>query len=366
MANAQHRARHALSNLLPTLSPWTAAVLFSPYRVADDLPELTEAELYEIFAMRLGPLLLQYLATHETAVPTEQITRLRTYQAMGELRTKALVVEAKQATEILTENGIRFAISKGPGIACHYPSPELRPYSDIDLLLRADDFARARRLLGEVGWQVNPERREQRDYFERQCREAVNLERGDLGRIDLHHHIPPWIWTSKMSTDELIDRAGVAKVDAHELPLLDAVDNFVISCLHIVSDRSEPGRSLMVWRDIIELGRAVDVDRVADRADDVELLGWIGAVVNSLPEDVRPFAVPSDWHDAAIHHPRRLLLTLNNEAGDKPIRRHLARLPAWPNGAMYVAGVAFPSGEFLDSHVRGSMKLLRWVTNKRG
>jgi hypothetical protein len=366
MANAQQRARHSLSHLLPPLSPWDAAVLFWPYRMVVDPPELTEAEMYDIFGMRLGPLLLDYLSTHDSGLAAEELARLRTYQSMGELRTKALLAEASRATDILTRNRIRFAVSKGPGIARHYRSPRLRPYGDIDILLRSQDFDRARALLGDAGWQVDPERREQRDYFERRCREAVNLERGDLGRIDLHHHIPPWIWTSQMSTDQLVERASVCTVDGHEFPLLDKLDNFIICCLHIVSDRSEPGRSLMVWRDIIELGRVVEVDRISERADDVELLGWIGAVVNSLPEDVRPFRVPDAWSDAPIHHPRRLLLTLNNGASDKPIRRHLARLPVVPNGAMYVAGVAFPSSEFLDTHVQGSMKLLRWVTNKRG
>jgi hypothetical protein len=366
MANAQQRARAALVALLPQLRPWTATVLFAPYRRPVELPELCEDEFDDIIGARVGPLLLDYLDTHDATVPEYMREFLPTHQAMGELRIEALVREAEQAAGIFTENGIRFAVSKGPGIAAHYPHRRLRPYGDIDFLLPERDFARARRLLERAGWQADLARREQRDYFIRLCREAVNLEHGDLGRIDLHHHVPPWLWGLGLPIEDLIGRATHGTRCGVNLPVLDAVDNFLISCLHIVSDRSEPGRSLIVWRDIVELGRVIDVAEMTARAEAAGLAGWVGAVVTSLPDDVRPFDVPQSWLGAEIEHPRRVLALLNGGAEGRPIKRHLARLPAFPNGALYAVGVTFPDSEFLAAHVHGSMKLLRWITNKRG
>ncbi len=366
MANAQQRARAALVALLPRLQPWTSTVLFAPYRAAADLPELCQDEFDDIIGARLGPLLLDYLRGHDLPVPEPMREFLPTHVAMGELRIDALVREADQVTRILTDNGIRFAVSKGPGIAAHYPHPRLRPFGDIDLLLPERDFARARTLLERAGWQADLTRREQRDYFIRQCREAVNLEHGDLGRVDLHHHVPPWLWGLALPIEDLIGRAKPGTYHGVDLPVLDAVDNFLISCLHIVSDRSEPGRSLIVWRDIVELGRVIDVAEMAARAESAGLAGWVGAVVTSLPDDVRPFDVPESWLAADIDHPRRVLALLNGGADGHPIKRHLARLPAVPNGVLYAVGVTFPDSEFLAAHVHGSMKLLRWITNKRG
>ena len=374
MANAQRRAHAALSALLPPISPWVEAALFAPYRMPGALPELGTDELDDILALRLGPLLLNLLEQVERdgrlqadlpGAGAEVIETLRSYRVLGELRTRALLAKARHAANLLESHGITLAVSKGPGIARHYPDPRLRPYHDIDLLVPERHFATARTLLADHGWASAPQRREQRQYFERLCREAVNLELGELGRVDIHHHIPPWLWGSQLTTETLIERAEPVSTAGYRFPVLDAVDNFIVSCLHIVSDRSEPGRSLVVWRDIIELGRVAGVDAIGARGHRLGLLGWIGAVVNSLPADVRPFPVPARWAVARIDHPRRLSVMLNHGDPGRPIRRHLARLPAVPNAVAYAAGVTIPSHEFLDSHVDGSLKLLRWVSNRR-
>ncbi|HZZ97924.1 MAG TPA: nucleotidyltransferase family protein [Jatrophihabitantaceae bacterium] len=366
MAHAQQQAHAALVALMPRLRPWTSTVLFAPYRAALDLPELSADEFDDIIGARLGPLLLDYVRAHDADIPAELAEFLPIHQAMGELRIEALVREAEQAARIFTANGIEFAVSKGPGIAAHYPHRRLRPFGDIDFLLPERDFARAFGLLEQAGWQADLARREQRDYFIRRCREAVNLEHGDLGRIDLHHHVPPWLWGLALPTEDLVGRSAQGTSCGVNLPVLDAVDNFLISCLHIVSDRSEPGRSLIVWRDIVELGRVIDVAEMTARAEAAGLAGWVGAVLTSLPADVRPFDVPQSWLTAEIGYPRRVLALLNGGAEGHPIKRHLARLPAFPNGVLYAVGVTFPDSEFLAAHVHGSMKLLRWITNKRG
>jgi hypothetical protein len=366
MSNAQLRARAALASLLPRMGAWTATVLFSPYRQPPELGTLAEDELDEMIGSRLGPLLLDYLHTHDTEVPDAVRRFLSTAQAVGQLRVQAIVQAAGEVAAMCRENGIRFVITKGPGIAAHYPDPTLRPFGDVDFLVAERDFPRARALLEADGWHPNEQRREQRRYFERLCREAVNLELGDLGRVDLHHRVPPWLWGQDLGVGRLIDRADAGCYDGVELPVLDAIDNFLVSCLHIVSDRSEPGQSLLVWRDIVELGRVIDIDETARRAAAAGLLGWVGAVVAGLPADVRPFPVPEKWLATPIPHPRRVVALVQGAIDHRPIKGHLARLPIVPNGMLYAAGVAFPDRRFLAANVSGSMKLARWITNRRG
>lgn len=368
MGNAQQRAHAALSGLLPALEPWFEAAVFAPYRRPGDLPALSEDDLEELLGLRLGPLVLDLLDADpllaDRAGPAA-LARLREHRVLEQLRIAAMLEDARRATDLLTAAGIPFAVAKGPGIATHYAHPGSRPYGDVDLLLPDRDFARARALLADDGWGTDPDRREQHVWFERLCREAVNLEHGAFGRVDLHHHVPPWLWGTALRTDDLIGRAVPRTHAGHTFPVLDAVDNFLVCSLHIVSDRSQPGQSLLVWRDIIELGRALGPDPIAARARPLGLLGWIGAVVASLPVDVAPFAVPGDWLDAPIEHPRRVTIMVNDGNPGRPIRRHLARLPVVPNALLYAGGVTFPSQEFLETHVRGSLKLLRWISNRR-
>jgi len=342
------------------MSDWTFDLVFDTSRGPQDL---TSAEdLSAALSQRLGPMLLARARDEQATLPPGLAEEIAVHSAMLQLRSRALVKEAASAIAALNEHGIECVVSKGPGIAAAYRSPAARTFGDIDVLVVPEDFVRSREILSGLGWERDSCVDEQRQYFERRCREAVNLRKGATGSLDLHHHVPPWLWGQRLTVEGLLARANrLLLEDGVELPVVDPVDNFLIACLHIVSDRSRPGQSLHVWRDIIELGRRVDVAEVAERAAPARLLGWVAAVIESIPPEARPFEVPSEWAVAAIPHPRRLRQILQSDDRASDVTRHAARLPSVPNGVAYLAGVIVPSREFLEENVDGSFKHLRWT-----
>ncbi len=99
----------------------------------------------------------------------------------------------------MSERGIPFAISKGPGIALAYPNANERPFGDIDVLVPKRHFLSAQRLLASHAYTKDIRNVTPWSWFDRRCQEAVNMRGPDGGSIDLHHHVPPWLWASTCS-----------------------------------------------------------------------------------------------------------------------------------------------------------------------
>jgi hypothetical protein len=100
-----------------------------------------------------------------------------TVAAQAAARRLAAVVERLRGA------GVEPLLAKGWAIARHYPEPGLRPYSDIDLIVRPEERDRARRALAAlppagppVDWHVGTERLDSRSFEELAVRsEAVAL-----------------------------------------------------------------------------------------------------------------------------------------------------------------------------------------------
>src|SRR5260221_13337986 len=107
----------------------------------------------------------------------------------------------------LQQKGIRSVITKGPGIARTYPAVGLRPFRDIDILVEPTRFGEAVSVLGSVGFNEPSELMRPRAYYYTRCLEAVTLVRNDGIAVDLHHHIPPWIWGRGLPANRVIERA---------------------------------------------------------------------------------------------------------------------------------------------------------------
>lgn len=89
---------------------------------------------------------------------------------------------AKLVDEALTSARVRYAIYKGPAVARHYPSPTMRAYSDIDVLINRRDVGRADAALRAAGlsggWEGVPD-----IYAE------AGYHLGGMGSVDLHWHV---------------------------------------------------------------------------------------------------------------------------------------------------------------------------------
>jgi len=351
--SAQLRAAQSLQDLYPAVGPWTAAALWHGLAPeAAPVPTTPiDSELDAIVGQRLAPLMLRYLVQSKAEIPATAMKSLRDSAFVWASMSHAVIASGVKVIERLEGAGFPVAVSKGPGIASVYPNAMDRPYSDIDLLVARRDFAAVLALLSADGWYEQVRNRQPRKYFYRFCREAVNLVRESGESIDVHHHVPPWLWAIDFDPASLVGHAVATSVgQGIELPCLTPSDNLLVSALHIVSDKNQPGRTLIVWRDLAQLAHAVEPAHAARRAAEVGLAVWLRAVLLGLPSAVRPqplIEALGQHTTAQLQHPRRLEALLERPPeGYRVIRSQLMRLPVL-NGVAFIAGMTFPSREFL-------------------
>nr|WP_231126520.1 nucleotidyltransferase family protein [Motilibacter aurantiacus] len=339
-----------LQGLYPALGPWTSAALWHGITKPELPTAPLEQDLGQIRAQRLTPLLLRLCDERGWPLTEEQRGALEVEAFMWETLSTSARSAGRAVLGMLEAAGIPAAVTKGPGIAAHYEPPLLRPYTDVDLLVRPRDFDRSMRLLAREGYRPAEASRQPWPYFDRWCREGVNLTGPAGERVDVHHHVPPWHWSRRLDAASLLGRAQAPR--SQGMPLVPAEDNLLVAALHLVTDRNRAGRSLLIWRDVVQLGSSVDPGSAVARAREVRLDGWLRHVLLALPEEVRPTALLQRLEDGPLSPlpaAGRLAVLLS------PVPAHLGarssqalRLPV-PAAAWCLAGALLPSRSFLHA-----------------
>ena len=102
----------------------------------------------------ISPLLSYHIDTElkDVKAPVEVTRELWMDRMRTARRTATLLRAANRAVRPLSLNGIPFAPLKGAAfVGSIYPSPDLRRFSDIDILVPREDYARVGRILGAAG-----------------------------------------------------------------------------------------------------------------------------------------------------------------------------------------------------------------------
>lgn len=338
--------RRTLPSLLPSLGPATRYAMFADVGGSECLPTAQDwrRDLPVITSQRLAGAALRSGASRN--VPGDVLTALRD-SSFASTEIAALTSRrSAPALLALQSAGIPFLIIKGPSLSEREGGLGSRPYSDIDVLVRVTEFRRALDVLAAEGFSEDAESRPPREYFNYLCREAVNLRDSRGGSVDLHHRVSPWLWSSRLTLDELMRWAAPGNVAGVHAPFASDIDNLLIGALHIVSDQGAPGASLRTWRDVALLWERLDKDEVLRRAEYCLLTAWLAWILGSLPLGTVNLAPLDGKVPRPIHAKVRLrmLLWLGGPSG-----RHVGlifRLPL--RGAIaYAAGMVVPNKEFL-------------------
>ncbi|HEY4929207.1 MAG TPA: nucleotidyltransferase family protein [Acidimicrobiales bacterium] len=317
----------------------------------------------EVIGHGLAGVARRLIHERSLTVPPD-ITRAIQEAQFEELTMSALAVNRSQAgLAALEAAGVHYAVTKGPGIAILGRAVSDRPYVDLDVVVDPADFGEARNVLARGGFTEREETRQPWSTFDRHCREAVNLRTPIGGSIDLHHRVSPWFWSGELSRAVLaasVPRTGVFGV---ELPLASPVHNLLACALHVVSDKGRPGQTVRVWRDLVVLVAACDVDEVVQAAAATGLVEWLAWILGCLPVDVRPRELMAklDGQAGDVRGRFRLTKLMPPGIGANPLLGHAFRLPV-PNAALYVAGMLMPSPTFLRHRYpdRGQRYLTWW------
>lgn len=351
-----------LAGLYPRMGPWTSAALWFGLWDQPPPPTPIEPELPTITRQRLGPLLVRYLrANAPGALRSEASEAAGTaFRLTG--HSQRILLSGAQISARLRQNGISNAVVKGPAIAAVYPALQDRPYLDLDVYVAPADFAAALGLCREWGLQESLASRLPREFMVRACREGVNLSDADGTSVDLHHHVPPWLWGQRLRTRDVVARAGPRIFAGQELYCASVEDNLLIASLHLVSDKNHPGATLIIWRDVVQLAQVVDGARFSSLARAAGLSGWVAAALAQVPAAVRPDALIAACEATAdgIPHPHRLRRLV--EAGTWPgvLESQMLRLPV-ARGLAFALGMTVPEREFLRRNVGdGPFPIVRW------
>jgi hypothetical protein len=266
---------------------------------------------------------------------------------------------------VLRGSGLDHRALKGAAVAhLDYPDPALRSFADVDLLVRADEWDDAIRVLQDAGWERSFA--EPRPGFERRFVKGMVLTRPDDGSIELDLHrtlaLGPFGLTVRL--EDLWADCEVLRLGAAEVKALAAEERFLHACFHAVLGDTPP--RLVPLRDIAQMSHrpSLDLDRVIRlarswRAEAVLVRGveltWKTLGLDPAAEAatcVRSLSPPPREIRAlgAYLSPRRSYVGLCL-AAVRVIRRPSDK-------ARYLAALAFPKRDFVSPRYRG--RASRW------
>ncbi|MDQ3932442.1 MAG: nucleotidyltransferase family protein [Actinomycetota bacterium] len=153
--------------------------------------------------------------------------------------------------------GLEFVVLKGPALArSFYPDPTLRPFVDLDLLVRTRDWRRACDLLAELGYQrVQPEPRS--GFDERFGKAAAHRSAKGLW-IDLHRTLvvgPFGLW---LDPEELFEGSTPLVLADRTFRRLADTTALLHACMHASLGLWPP--LLLPVRDVAQVSSVGDLD----------------------------------------------------------------------------------------------------------
>lgn len=163
--------------------------------------------------------------------------------------------ELRQLLERLHDAGVEILLMKGAHLAYScYSRPDLRPRLDADLLVRADDRARAQRVLTQCGFTPH-EAQQDGDLLMYQ---ATFVKTTDHVRhvIDLHWRVlNPQVFADVFTAADLFDRAVPLPRLGAAARALNRIDALLLACVHRIAHH-QAERPLIWSYDIHLLGAA--------------------------------------------------------------------------------------------------------------
>ncbi len=217
---------------------------------AGDWNRLADAAEYH----GLTPLLLKILRASGVTLPGE-IARVMEERNAATLRQNLfLTSELLRVHGLLKDSGIQAVPLKGSALAASiYHDLGLRPFSDIDLLLRRHQIAQAEEALMRSGYEpeftVPPQHRER--WMKQQC--ELTFRRSGTIRLELHWDIAHPHFALDTGVDGFWSRLGTVTVGDSVLPNLSPQDLLFTLIVH----GTRHAWSRIMWLvDLAELLRA--------------------------------------------------------------------------------------------------------------
>jgi hypothetical protein len=284
------------------------------------------------YAHQVGPWLVAALSARGGALP-DIATPLRQVAIAQTGLTLAHECELTRLLRALHDERVEALVLKGPALAgtC-YPQPGLRPYRDLDLLVREPDLAVAARLLVGWGYRLKAEDGDEAPLHHEHGRfQQIYLDEPRGLRVELHgDHLQIGVQPANM--DAIWSRAQTIELGGVEARALEPHDLLVHLCVHL----HRHGFSRLIWfkdLDLLLRREAYDWQLVERRSREQ---GCLDSVARSL-----------ELLEATLGTPL-----------PPPARRLIARRPIW---SRWLQRLVWPTGPIVALEPQRRWRLRRLV-----
>ena len=209
----------------------------------------------------VAPLLYRSLERIDdvSLVPERVIAVLRERYYVTLARNMIHYDELGKALRMFADSGIDVIVLKGGALAeTVYRDIGLRPFADVDIMVREDDLKRAKEVMAEIGYILDERISPEAHNEEFGCDLHYVINEGHV--LEIHWHIARRTGNdryTKIRIDELWERALPAKVTDVDTLVLSPEDLLLHLCIHLPRHRY----NRLIWFcDIAEVVRQSDLD----------------------------------------------------------------------------------------------------------
>lgn len=266
--------------------------------------------------------------------------------------------------DVLDTAGLEHRFLKGVVHALRlYPDPALRPYGDVDLLVRGGDIDRALQVMGGLGI-VRP-KPELRPGFDRRFGKGVTMRAPARGRgtrrhgVDVHRTFASGPYAMTIDADALFDATASVSIGGTDVPVLGSTDMFLHACFNAAVSDEQP--TLISQRDVVNavLDDALDWEAAIDRAASWSAAIVVARAVRDAWQAIGPAAEPPIVSWATHYRPSRRERRFADSylgSDQRWAREALAAVPVVPGGVRgkgaYLNAVLFPTKEAVERRKR--------------
>lgn len=316
------------------------------------------------------PLLYQALVATEGAIPAAQLPGIEQRYQINLHKALLLARELIRIVDHLSELGIDVMPYKGLAVAeVVYGDIALRQAGDIDLLIRPQDFARARDAAHELGYIAHFPLSEAQERAYLKSGYECSFD-GPAGRnlLELQWAIQPRFYSVDYDVHELFRRAVTVPISGHPMKTPGSEDLLLVLSIHAAKHvwgrlvwLCDIARIMVLpaldWNWIGSQAKALGVVRIVRVAMQLanQLLGAAisaaaqaafpeDSAVLELVEEIQPHIVSESSYNVESVSYFRLMMRLRERPADR--RRFLRRLVFTPGPsewqAVHLPGPLFP------------------------
>lgn len=235
-------------------------------------------------------------------VPREVLQELRALYYSHASRHRVIASEVERVASLLEGDGVRPVVVKGVVVAAAaYDDATLRVPGDIDILVGPDEFARARNLLIDDGYDPRAQPEEERALRDT----GLGYELlSDSFCIELHDELVPRSFGQYLDEGGMLSRASTRAVMGADIPTLSPADELLFLCVHGAKHAWDTGRWI---RDIAGLLLQCTDTVWSELEERAARLGCLRMVLLGVRLAERHFDAPvSDSMRAALARDRKV------------------------------------------------------------